>query len=116
MEKDWITLTYTKQADSTYACELTSTIPLERGKSFEDMKVYLESNSERKGTRRSSKRVYEQFTASVGDTIHIDVYANDGESTGIAIDFEVSEQAIEIDGESSDDGGILVQVVNGEGS
>jgi len=65
---------------------LTSNILLERGVDFYDMKVYTSDEG----------RVYEQFAVAPGGTIHIDVYSNGGESTGLSADFKVTDQAVEV--------------------
>jgi len=80
-------IAYRKQDDGAIKCLLTSNIPLERGVDFYDMKVYTSYEG----------RVYEQFAVVPGGTIHIDVYANGGESTGMRADFKVTDQAIEVE-------------------
>jgi hypothetical protein len=41
-------------------------------------------------------RVYEQFAVAPEGTIHIDVYSNGGEGTGLSVDFKVTDQAVEV--------------------
>jgi hypothetical protein len=82
----WVHIAYRKQDDGNIACTLTSNVPLERGEDFYDMKVYMSGEG----------RVYEQFAVAPGGTIHIDVYANEGESTGMSIDFQVTDLAVEV--------------------
>ncbi len=82
----WVHIAYSKQDDGKIACQLTSNIPLERGIDLYDMKVYASDEG----------RVYEQFVVAPGGTIHIDVYADGGESTGISADFKVTAQAVEV--------------------
>ena|SRR5437879_3603401 len=86
-ESLWVHIAYKKQDDGKLACQLTSNIPLERGIDDYDMKVYTSDEW----------RVYEQFVVASGGTIHIDVYANGGESTGMRADFKVTDQAVEVE-------------------
>ena len=83
----WVHIAYSKQDDGALACTLTSNVPFERGIDLYDMKVYASGEG----------RVYEQFKVTPGGTIHIDVYANGGESTGMRADFKVTDQAIEVE-------------------
>jgi hypothetical protein len=86
-ENLWVNIAYNKQDDGKIGCLLTSNVPFERGVAFYDMKVYASGLG----------RVYEQFAVSKGATIHIDVYMNGGEGTGlINADFKVTEQAVEV--------------------
>jgi hypothetical protein len=86
-ESLWVHIAYRKQDDGKIACQLTSNVPLERGIDFYDMKVYASGEG----------RVYEQFVVAPGGTIHIDLYADGGESTGMRADFKVTDQAVEVE-------------------
>jgi hypothetical protein len=50
------------------------------------MKVYTSSEG----------RVYDQFAVAPGGTIHLDVYVNHGESSGVSADFKLTDQAVEV--------------------
>jgi hypothetical protein len=82
----WVHIAYRKQDEGKIACQLTSNVPLERGIDLFDMKVYASGEG----------RVYEQFTLLPGGTIHIDVYKNVGESSGVSADFKVTDPAVEV--------------------
>jgi len=83
----WVHIAYKKQDDGKIDCQVTSNIPFERGIDFYDMKVYASGEG----------RVYEQFTVAPRGTIHIDVYADGGESSGMRADFKVTDQAVEVE-------------------
>ena len=85
-EDSWVHIAYSKQDDGKIGCRLISNIPLQRGIDLYDMKVYTSDEG----------RVYEQFAVAPEGTIHIDVYANGGEGTGLSADFKVTDQAVEV--------------------
>lgn len=97
MGHEFVTIIYRRQTIGTYVCVVNSNISLQRGEDYYDMKMYL-----------SRSRVYEQFTASPGDAIHIDVYGNDGESTDMMGDLQVTEQAIVV---TSSGGNLHIQAI-----
>ena len=87
-EKLWVLIAYRKQDDGKIACTLTSNVPFERGRDYYGLKAYASGRG----------RVYDQFTVEPVGDIHIDVYANGGESSGVDADFKVTDQAVEVVG------------------